>query len=348
MSGLTLEQLGWRNAFQQQLDSDADQQYGAARVIGVERSGWLVLGPAGERVVEPTVADDRTVTVGDWLLLEPDSGRAIRRLDRFSVFKRRAPGTERREQLIAANVDTLFVVSSCNQDFNEARIERYLALAHEAQVMPVVVLTKADECDSPEAYVNRATHLSPGLLVESVNAHDRSSLAGLDAWLGEGQTVALLGSSGVGKSTLTNTLRDNADIPTRTIRHDDAKGRHTTTARHMYELETGAWVIDSPGMREIQLLDVGSGIDDVFAEIAALASACKFVDCAHESEPGCAVRAAVDAGDVPAERVARWRKLVREEAINRETVAERRARGKSLGRHYKSTLSESHARKGRK
>ena len=111
MSGLTLEQLGWRNAFQQQLDSDADQQYGTARVIGVERSGWLVLGPAGERVVEPTVADDRTVTVGDWLLLEPDSGRAIRRLDRFSVFKRRAPGTERREQLIAANVDTLFVVS---------------------------------------------------------------------------------------------------------------------------------------------------------------------------------------------------------------------------------------------
>ena len=317
------------------------------RVIGVERSGWLVHGADGEFVIEPSTADGSLVTVGDWLLVDLSSSRALRCLDRLSVFKRRAPGTDRREQLIAANVDTLFIVSSCNEDFNEARIERYLALAHEAGVMPIVVLTKADECEAPAEYQCRAARLAPGLLVEAVNALDRQSLAGLDAWLGDGQTVALLGSSGVGKSTLANTLTGQEAIATRSVREGDAKGRHTTTARHMYRLAAGAWIIDTPGMREIQLVDVGAGIDDVFAEVASLATGCRFADCGHESEPGCAVRAAVDAGNIPAERVSRWRKLLREEAINRETVAERRARGKSLGRLYRSTLSDSHARKGR-
>ena len=150
---LTLEQLGWRNAFQQQLGSEASEAVIPVRVLGVERSGWLVHGADGESVLEPSIRDDSLVTVGDWLLADRSSGRALRRLERLSLFKRRAPGTDRREQLIAANVDTLFVVSSCNQDFNEARIERYLALAHESEVMAVVVLTKADECGTPGEYV---------------------------------------------------------------------------------------------------------------------------------------------------------------------------------------------------
>jgi ribosome biogenesis GTPase len=345
---LSLQQLGWRNALQQQLGSADTGDLQPVRIIGVERSGWLVIGEGGETTLDPALAasDIGAVTVGDWLLVDADS-RARRCLERASLFKRRAPGTNRREQLIAANIDTVFIVSSCNQDFNEARLERYLAIAHEAGVMPVVVLTKADTSEDPGSYVAMAARLSPGVVTEAVNALERGSLACLDAWLGEGQTIALLGSSGVGKSTITNTLMDDDLIATRDIREDDARGRHTTTSRHMYRLPAGAWLIDSPGMREIQLVDVAGGIDDVFAEVSALAEQCRFGDCLHESEPGCAVRAAVKAGDITDARLARWRKLVREEALNRESIAERRARGKALGRLYKDTLGASHARKGR-
>ena len=246
------------------------------------------------------------------------------------------------------DVDTLFVVSSCNQDFNEARIERYLSLAHEAEVMPVVVLTKADLSGDPASFVSAASRLSPGLLVEAVNAHDRASLRVLDPWLAEGQTIALLGSSGVGKSTLTNTLLGDTALATQAVRTDDDKGRHTTTARHMYRIPNGAWILDTPGMRELQLVDVQSGIDDVFAEITELGSQCRFTDCQHESEPGCAVVAAIESGEIDERRVKRWRKLLREDAMNRETIAERRSRDKATGRFYKSVLSDSHARKGRR
>ena len=349
MDAPTLAELGWRHAFRQQLDAPSAETAVPARVLGVERSGLLVATEAGEMEIPASVTGESDqATVGDWLLVDMERRRATRLLARQSLFKRRAPGTDRREQLIAANVDTVFVVSSCNQDFSEARLERYLALANEAKVMPVVVLTKADECDDPGRYSAAAARLAPGLLAEAVNALDRASLACLEPWLGVGQTVALLGSSGVGKSTIANTLRGDGAIATRAVRADDDKGRHTTTARHMYRLPLGGWLIDSPGMREIQLVDVAGGIDDVFAEISALSGHCRFADCAHGSEPGCAVRAAVDAGDVAAERVARWRKLVREDAMNRESIAERRARGKAQGRLYKHIIGESQARKGRK
>jgi len=337
-----LDELGWRQFFARQIDDPVDLP---ARVLGVERSGLLVATEAGEIVIEP---GSEAATVGDWLVIDPAMRRVRRCLERQSLFKRRAPGTDRREQLIAANVDTVFLVSACNQDFNEARLERYLALAHEAAVMPVVVLTKSDLCEDPGPFVSAAARLSPGLLVEPVNALSATCLACLAPWLAPGQTIALLGSSGVGKSTIANTLLGDDGIATRAVRADDDRGRHTTTARHMYRLPSGAWLIDSPGMREIQLVDVAAGIDDVFAEIAALAANCRFADCRHEAEPDCAVQAAVTAGTVAAERLARWRKLAREDAMNRESVAERRARGRAQGRLYKHIIGESHARKGRK
>lgn len=348
MTSLSLEQLGWRNHFQQQLPAPLPDDHVPVRVIGVQRSLLLVSGTFGEAQISPTIrGSDRPATVGDWLLLDQQEQRAVMRFSRQSLFKRRAPGTDRSEQLIAANVDTLLIVSSCNRDFSEARIERYLAIAHEAEVMPVVVLTKADLAADPGPCVAAAARLSPGLLVEAVNALDQASLRCLEPWLGSGQTLALLGSSGVGKSTLTNTLLGDAALATQSVRVDDDKGRHTTTSRHMYRVPAGAWVLDTPGMRELQLVDVQAGLEDVFAEIAGLAKQCRFTDCSHESEPGCAVLAAAESGTIDPARLTRWRKLQREEAMNSATIAERRAKDKAIGRLYKSTISDSHQKKGR-
>jgi ribosome biogenesis GTPase len=206
--------------------------------------------------------------------------------------------------------------------------------------MAVIVLTKSDLTEDPQAFANAAAKLAPDVLVEAVNAKNEESLRCLEGWLGNGQTIALLGSSGVGKSTITNTLLGQQQIETRDIRSGDDKGRHTTTSRSVFRLPGGAWLLDTPGMRELQLTDVQTGIDDVFAEISVLAEDCKFADCVHESEPGCAVQKSIDTGDIEAARVNRWRKLMREEAHNRESIAERRARDRSLGKLYKTVQSE--------
>ena len=206
--------------------------------------------------------------------------------------------------------------------------------------MAVIVLTKSDLTEDPQEFANAAAKLAPDVLVEAVNAKNEESLRCLEGWLGNGQTIALLGSSGVGKSTITNTLLGQQQIETRDIRSGDDKGRHTTTSRSVFRLPGGAWLLDTPGMRELQLTDVQTGIDDVFAEISVLAEDCKFADCVHESEPGCAVQKAIDTGDIEAARVNRWRKLMREEAHNRESIAERRARDRSLGKLYKTVQSE--------
>ncbi|MGI9260940.1 MAG: ribosome small subunit-dependent GTPase A [Woeseiaceae bacterium] len=348
MSTVELAGFGWGSSQERQLTAAAHEGARPARVLDVHRSVLHVAAPDFDAQLPiPRNLENGPVTVGDWILIDESGQRITHLLDRSSLFRRRAPGTDRSEQLIAANVDTLFVVSSCNQDFNEARLERYLALGRDAGAMCLIVLTKADVCENAGEYVSRAGRLAPGLMVEAVNALDRTSLDSLDPWLGSGQTIALLGSSGVGKSTLTNSLLGAADIETRAARADDDRGRHTTTVRHMYRLPGGAWIIDTPGMRELQLTDVQSGLDDVFAEIATFARECRFVDCTHETEPGCAVLAAIEADAIDRDRVQRWRKLVREEAHNRESIAERRARDKSTGKFYKSVISENQRRKGR-
>ncbi|WP_445326812.1 ribosome small subunit-dependent GTPase A [Sphingobium sp. AN558] len=273
---------------------------------------------------ETGAAEDRP-TVGDWLMIDGQTLEVRRLLERQNLFKRRAPGPDQKTQLIAANVDTLFIVASCNQDFSEARLERYLILAREVGVRPVVVLTKTDLTDRLETFVAAARDLEQGLLVEAVDGRDPASVAGLAIWCGRGQTVALLGSSGVGKSTLVNTLRGSDSIATQAIRKGDDTGRHTTTVREMHRLDRGGWLLDTPGMRELQLTDAASGIAEVFDDIVGMAEHCRFSNCAHEVEPGCAVRAALADGTITPGRLDRWRRLVAEESYNSATPSERRA-----------------------
>ncbi|WP_367277271.1 ribosome small subunit-dependent GTPase A [uncultured Tateyamaria sp.] len=265
-------------------------------------------------------------------MFDHDHPKSSRVLRRKSLIKRRAPGTDRREQLIAANVDTAFVVTSCNQDFNVARLERYIALAFEAQITPVILLTKSDLTSDHQHYIDAARAISPDVAVVALDARGDAPRSKLADWCKPGATVAFLGSSGVGKSTLTNALLGTETIETQSIREDDAKGRHTTTRRQLFATQDGCLVLDTPGMRELQLTDAASGIQDVFSDINNLSTQCRFNDCKHETEPGCAVLQAMENNEIDAARLGRWRKLVAEDAFNSATLSERRAKDKAFGK----------------
>jgi ribosome biogenesis GTPase len=266
--------------------------------------------------IDETIPPGPDATVGDWLLYDRERPRSSRVLERNSLIKRRAPGTGREVQLIAANIDTVFVVTSCNADFNVARLERYVALAFEAGIEPVIVLTKADLTEDTAPYVEGARKVSDRVPVVALDARGEEPAEALADWCKPGRTVAFLGSSGVGKSTLANALLGTQAIATQGIREDDARGRHTTTRRELHATPGGCLVLDTPGMRELQLTDAATGIADVFEDIEALTSRCRFTDCRHETEPSCAVQAAIEDGSLDPDRFNRWRKLQAEDAFN--------------------------------
>ena len=332
----TLPQLGWKQSFQQQLSLEELSDLTVARVAIAERSELILLSEA-ERITLHITPSMPSMTVGDWVLLDEDN-RFVRLLERLTWLERKAAGSERNRQLIAANLDTVFIVSSLNEDFNLNRIERYLSLAHETGIEPVVVLTKADLCDSPEEYVSQVQALDAMLAVVKLNALDAISIEVLAPWLGLGNTVAVIGSSGVGKSTLINTLIGQEIQSTGGIREDDAKGRHTTSSRSMHLLKQGAVLLDTPGMRELQLTDCEQGVEETFADIVSLALQCKFSDCQHESEPKCAVQAAIADGRLDERRLHNYQKLMREQAFNSASLAERKAKDKDFGKMVKSVM----------
>lgn len=315
---LSLAALGWSAFFDDQLAPE-EASLARMRVATVHRarlSAESAFGPV--RLNLPVHASTADYAVGDWILVEPGTRTPMRRLDRKTTLQRRSAGGRGR-QLIAANVDTLFIVTSCNDDLNPARLERYLALANEAGTTPVIILTKADKVADPGFWRDQVTDLQRGVEVVTLNATAPDAASVLSRWCGAGQTVALVGSSGVGKSSLLNTL--SAKSPevaqlTGSIREDDSKGRHTTTFRSLHRIVGGGWAIDTPGIRTLHASDISSGLETLFAEIVELAPKCRFRDCTHSHEPGCAVQAAVAAGRLDPVRVGRWRKLLEENRSN--------------------------------
>jgi ribosome biogenesis GTPase len=301
-----LAALGWSSFFGDQV-SEEEAGLVPVRVAHVHRarmSGYSAIGAI--ELLLPANASSGEYAVGDFVLAEPGDFLVRRRLARSSLLARRM--SDRSTQLSGANIDTLFIVTSCNDDFSVPRLERYLAMAAQCEIAPVVVLTKADTKEDAAPFVAQAARLARYLPVVVVDPRRPDALTTLRLWFGPGKTVALTGSSGVGKSTLVNTLAGTAQI-TGAIRDHDSKGRHTTTARSLLPVAGGGWVLDSPGIRSLHLGEMADGLDVVFAEIAELESQCKFRNCTHTHEPSCAVLAAVADGRIDLERFARWRKL---------------------------------------
>jgi ribosome biogenesis GTPase len=353
---LDLTALGWSPRLSEAFAPHAEQGLVPGRVALEHTHIYRVFTADGEwlarvsgRLRHRATARVDFPAVGDWVALEPSMGGADARiravLPRSSRFSRRAAGDVTEEQIVAANIDTVFLVSGLDGNFNPRRIERYLVVAWESGATPVIVLNKADLVDNPDAIVEDVRTLSPGVDVLAVSCRVAGSVDVLRPYLGHGQTGALLGSSGVGKSSIVNQLIGQELMRTREVRESDSHGRHVSTTRQLVMLPNEGVLIDTPGMRELQLWETGEAVDGTFGDIDALAVGCRFRDCQHASEPGCAVRAAVDAGELPAGRLASYQKLRDEQAYQkrqqdaRALIEEkRRARigAKAARKHIKS------------
>lgn len=300
-----------------------------ARVTAVHKDRLAVVSEYGEgyaRVKNASYYDGREAypTVGDFVAMEyiPDGdSRILATLPRRTYFSRRSPNPTRGEQAVAANFDYVMIVQSLNQDFNPNRLERYMTLAWESGATPVVVLTKLDLVKDAWNQILRAELAAPGAAVHAVSARTGEGLEALAPYLQPGKTLVFLGSSGVGKSSLVNALAGEEIMSTGSIRESDGKGRHTTTHRQLIRLPAGFMIIDTPGMRELGMWDVSQGLEEAFPEVEALLGRCRFRDCTHTSEPGCAIRAAIEAGELAEDRWLRYSSL-KQEAKAADTKAE--------------------------
>jgi ribosome biogenesis GTPase / thiamine phosphate phosphatase len=337
---LNLQDLGWDDGFAASLEPHDNCIPG--RVSAQHRGEYDVLTERGElrahvagRLRHEASSGENLPAVGDWVALRETTIHAV--LPRRSAFLRKVAWSQTEAQVLAANVDTIFVVSGLDDDFSVRRLERYLTLAWESGASPVVVLTKADLCADPLARLLEAEQVAVGVPAHVVSNMTGEGVDELEAYLAPAKTVALLGSSGVGKSSLANRLLGGEVQATMELAADGT-GRHTTTTRQLLRLPTGALLVDTPGLREIQLWSADDGIQEAFADVDELAADCRFNDCAHIREPGCAVQAAIDKGRLPRERLQSYRALQRE---LRRLAAKQDARLRSEERKQRAALARS-------
>ncbi len=345
-----LTDWGWTPDRDAEIVDQAAAGRAPARVIAQHRGEYRIMTPFGDatgvapgRMLYRATGERELPAVGDWVLIEPSRdgpATVVEILPRRSQFVRRRAGTEGREQVIAANVDLAFIMSSLNQDLNPRRVERYLVAAWDSGAMPVVVLTKSDLFDDIETAVDSIRDVAAGAPIEVISSLSGDGLDALRKWLEPRRTVVLLGSSGVGKSTLVNALAGSDLLVTQEVRTDDDKGRHTTRHREIFRLPDGVLLLDTPGMREIGLVEAEEGLEETFDDVEELAAGCRFRDCKHGSEPGCAVREALEAGTLPAARWTSYEKLQKEAAFEvRRTdsgaARAERAKWKQIHKEYR-------------
>lgn len=349
---MDLSIIGWDSTFEQQSKTYEGQVYVPGRVTLEHKHVYRVITENGEVLAEvagkmrygATARSDFPV-VGDWVMMSIRPGgdwatiHAV--LPRRSKFSRKVAGSAAEEQIVAANIDTVFLVSALNNEFNSRRIERYLTMAWESGAVPVVVLNKADLCDDVKRCVREAELVAPGVPVHAISCTGNEGLGELLIYLSKpGHTAALLGSSGVGKSSIINRLMGKEIQQISGVRTGDDRGRHTTTHRELIFLPSGGMIIDTPGMRELQLWGTGEGFKGTFDDIEKLASKCRFSDCQHENEPHCAVKKALQMGTLERSRLENYRKLQKELSFlaSRDNLEERLARKekeKKLGKMIK-------------
>jgi len=319
---MNLEELGWNSFFALRFESYQQAGYAAARVALEHKNSYIVYSEFGELSAHVTgklryqaSGQQDLPAVGDWVVIkvgEEKTATIHDVLPRQSKFSRKTAGAKTEAQIVATNIDTVFLVSGLDGDFNLRRIERYLILTWESGANPVIILNKADLCDDVDERVLAVEAIAPLVPIVTLSAVNQQGLDGLQSYLKPGQTVALLGSSGVGKSTISNQLTGTGTQKVQEVRKGDDRGRHTTTHRELMKLPAGGLLIDTPGMREIQIWAKDEGLQDTFADIETLAQACRFRDCQHAREPGCAVREAIQEGMLELKRFLSYQKLQKE------------------------------------
>ena len=319
-----------------------------ARITSVHRERFGIAGSFGEgfarlKAKEYYAGEEIFPTVGDFVTIdyiENGDSRILATLPRKTVFTRREPGPIPREQAVAANFDYVFILQSLNHDFNPRRLERYLTLSWQSGATPVILLTKADLMEDYWEYLTQVERVAPGVNTHVVSARTGQGLPRLNAYLQPGKTLVFLGSSGVGKSSLVNALAGREIMAVSEIREDDSKGRHTTTHRQLLMLRDRAMVIDTPGMRELGMWDVSEGLGDAFTDVEQFIGKCRFSDCKHETEPGCAIKRAIDAGELDISRWESYQKLKAEDVDRDEMLRRKREWSKGVAKFSKQRKKE--------